>query len=236
MATQAHDHRRNPTARRMPMALGIALGLQATAALAGPPAFSSDDEELLYFWGTTMGQQVRDAGIGDAASLQWITRGLQDAAANEAPAFGDEYPSLLNNHLVLRRKQAAAAEAVEAGKYVERMAAEKGARRTDSGLVYKELAAGKGKRPTADSVVKVHYTGTLRDGQVFDSSVGRGAPLETRLNAVIPCWTEAVQLMKPGGKARVTCPPAIAYGERGNRGIPGNAALTFEVELLEVRE
>lgn len=236
MTTRIDRRRRRVSLGRLAGALGLALALQSTAAHADAPTFSSDDEELLYFWGTQFGRQVRDAGISDAASVEWLKRGLQDSVDGKAPSFGDEYPSLLNNHLVLRRKQAVEAETVEAGKYVKRMAAEKGARQTDTGLVYQQLAAGKGKRPTVDSVVLVHYTGTLRDGTVFDSSVSRGSPLETRLNAVIPCWTEAIPMMKPGGRARVTCPPALAYGERGNRGIPGGAALTFEVELLEVRD
>jgi len=107
---------------------------------------------------------------------------------------------------------------------------------TDSGLVIRELLLGRGAQPTKGSRVKVHYTGTLRDGAIFDSSVARGQPLETRLDKVIPCWSEAIPMMRVGGKARITCPPDLAYGTRGNRGIPGGAALSFEVELLEVSQ
>jgi FKBP-type peptidyl-prolyl cis-trans isomerase FkpA len=106
---------------------------------------------------------------------------------------------------------------------------------TASGLVYESLKEGSGTSPTATDVVRVHYRGTLTDGKEFDSSYKRGQPAEFPLNRVIKCWTEGVQLMKPGGKARLTCPPAIAYGERGAGGvIPPNATLQFEVELLEV--
>jgi FKBP-type peptidyl-prolyl cis-trans isomerase FkpA len=105
-----------------------------------------------------------------------------------------------------------------------------------SGLVYQSLTEGTGASPAATDTVQVHYKGTLQDGKEFDSSYARGRPAEFALNRVIPCWTEGVQLMKPGGKARLTCPPAIAYGAAGIGGvIPPNATLNFEVELISVR-
>ena len=104
-----------------------------------------------------------------------------------------------------------------------------------SGLVFQSLVDGKGASPAATDVVKVHYRGTFPEGKEFDSSYKRGEPTEFPLNGVIPCWTEGVQLMKVGGKAKLTCPPAIAYGERGAGGvIPPNATLQFEVELLGI--
>jgi FKBP-type peptidyl-prolyl cis-trans isomerase len=96
--------------------------------------------------------------------------------------------------------------------------------------------AGEGAQPGPTDKVKVHYHGTLRDGTVFDSSVDRGTPAEFPLDRVIPCWTEAVTQMKVGGKRRIVCPAAIAYGSRGMGQIPGDAALVFEVELLEIVE
>jgi FKBP-type peptidyl-prolyl cis-trans isomerase FkpA len=105
-----------------------------------------------------------------------------------------------------------------------------------SGLVFQSLVDGKGASPAATDVVKVHYRGTFPDGKEFDSSYKRGEPTEFPLNGVIPCWTEGVQLMKVGGKARLTCPPGIAYGARGAGGvIPPNATLTFEIELVAVK-
>ena len=105
-----------------------------------------------------------------------------------------------------------------------------------SGLVFQSLKEGVGDSPKATDTVKVHYRGTLADGKQFDSSYKRGEPTEFPLNRVIPCWTEGVQRMKPGGKAKLVCPPSIAYGERGAGGvIPPNATLTFEVELVSVR-
>ena len=107
---------------------------------------------------------------------------------------------------------------------------------TASGLVYESLKEGSGESPKATDTVKVHYKGTFPDGKEFDSSYKRGEPTEFPLNRVIPCWTEGMQRMKPGGKAKLTCPAAIAYGARGAGGvIPPNATLHFEIELLSVR-
>ncbi len=106
-----------------------------------------------------------------------------------------------------------------------------------SGMVYESLKDGSGTSPKPTDRVKVHYRGTLANGgKEFDSSYSRGQPAEFPLNRVIPCWTEGVQKMKPGGKAKLTCPAAIAYGDRGAAGglIPPGATLNFEVELLEV--
>jgi FKBP-type peptidyl-prolyl cis-trans isomerase FkpA len=112
---------------------------------------------------------------------------------------------------------------------------EAGAQVTKSGLVYTPMKEGTGASPKATDKVKVHYKGTFPDGKEFDSSYKRNEPTEFPLNGVIPCWTEGVQLMKTGGKAKLTCPAAIAYGQRGAGGvIPPNATLVFEIELLAI--
>ena len=106
---------------------------------------------------------------------------------------------------------------------------------TKSGMIFMALKEGSGKNPAATDTVKVHYRGTLPDGREFDSSYARGEPATFALNRVIPCWTEGVQRMKVGGKAKLVCPPGIAYGERGAGGvIPPNATLVFEVELIGI--
>jgi FKBP-type peptidyl-prolyl cis-trans isomerase FkpA len=114
-------------------------------------------------------------------------------------------------------------------------AKEPGATQTTSGLVYRAIKDGTGAAPKATDLVKVHYRGTFPDGREFDSSYKRNEPAEFPLNQVIPCWTEGVQRMKVGGKAKLTCPAAIAYGARGaGTVIPPNATLLFEVELLGI--
>jgi FKBP-type peptidyl-prolyl cis-trans isomerase FkpA len=114
-------------------------------------------------------------------------------------------------------------------------AKEAGAQTTPSGLVFRTLTEGSGPTPKATDVVRVHYRGTFPDGKEFDSSFKRNQPAEFPLNRVIPCWTEGVQKIKVGGKAKLTCPSEIAYGQRGAPGaIPPNATLVFEVELLGI--
>ena len=107
---------------------------------------------------------------------------------------------------------------------------------TASGLRFEPLVVGSGAHPTAADKVRVHYVGRFLDGREFDSSIKRGQPAEFPLNRVIKCWTEGVQLMQVGGKARLHCPSSIAYGERGAGGgeIPPNTPLVFEVELLAI--
>ena len=114
-------------------------------------------------------------------------------------------------------------------------AKEPGAQVMPSGLVFRALKPGTGPSPQATDKVRVHYRGTFPDGKEFDSSYARGQPAEFPLDRVIKCWTEGVQMLKVGGKAKLTCPPGIAYGERGAGGvIPPNATLHFEVELLGI--
>ena len=105
---------------------------------------------------------------------------------------------------------------------------------TASGLIFKELTAGTGASPKATDRVKVHYHGSLIDGTVFDSSVERGEPVTFALDQVVKGWTEGLQMMKVGGKAKLTIPPELAYGPGGRSGIPPNATLIFEVELLGI--
>lgn len=123
----------------------------------------------------------------------------------------------------------------ESRAFLKKMAATEGAKKTSSGLIYFELKKGSGKRPTVDDSVKVHYHGTLIEGKVFDSSVERGEPVSLPLTKVIPCWTEGLQKMRVGGKARLICPAELAYGNRGVGSlIPPGAALVFEIELLGI--
>ena len=107
--------------------------------------------------------------------------------------------------------------------------------KTPSGLIYESLKEGTGELASPEAKVQVHYRGTLANGKEFDSSYKRGEPATFPLNRVIPCWTEGVSKMREGGKAKLTCPPGIAYGSRGaGSAVPPDAILTFEVELLKV--
>jgi FKBP-type peptidyl-prolyl cis-trans isomerase FkpA len=142
---------------------------------------------------------------------------------------------LMASHAMAQGSASASAPAsVDA--FAAAAAKEAGAVVLPSGLVFKSIKDGTGRNPRATDTVVVHYRGILANGQEFDSSYKRGQTAEFPLNRVIPCWTEGVQMIKAGGKARLTCPASIAYGARGagNGLIPPNATLQFEVELKEI--
>jgi FKBP-type peptidyl-prolyl cis-trans isomerase FklB len=130
---------------------------------------------------------------------------------------------------------APAAQADVNSAFLAQNKAKDGVQVTSSGLQYRVLREGTGKQPSATDTVRVHYRGRLVDGTVFDSSYKRGQPAEFPLNAVIPGWTEGVQLMREGAKYEFVIPAPLAYGAKGAGDvIPPGATLIFEVELLEV--
>ncbi|MBQ7711925.1 MAG: FKBP-type peptidyl-prolyl cis-trans isomerase [Bacteroidales bacterium] len=144
---------------------------------------------------------------------------------------------------VERRQKEAVQLTIDAGKkYLDSIRNNKSVRTTESGLSYRCIREGNGKRPSLNKdvkggkpdKVKVHYTGTLSNGKVFDSSVQRGQPITFALDRVIPGWTEGLQLMDEGSKYMLYIPYNLAYGEHAAGDIPGGSTLTFEVELLEI--
>ena len=203
----------------------------AAQAAAAP---ETDDEKILYALGLILGQNVENANLTED-EMVFVRRGLNDIAlGRDAQIELEQYGPMIQGFMDERVQAASADELTEATAFVEEQAALEGAVRTDSGLIIQEMTAGTGANPTDADTVTVHYHGTLRDGTVFDSSVDRGEPATFPLGQVIPCWTEGVQLIQVGGKSRLVCPPDLAYGPVGPPGIPGNAALVFEVELLEI--
>jgi FKBP-type peptidyl-prolyl cis-trans isomerase len=170
------------------------------------------------------------------AELELVMKGLRDGATGKAKADLDPAQQAAVNELARTRMQKAADKTkAQNPAYLSKKAAEKGAFKTESGAIVIPIAEGKGASPVATDTVKVHYTGKLVDGKVFDSSVQRGQPAEFPLNGVIKCWTEGLQKMKVGGKATLVCPPEIAYGEQGRPPqIPPASVLTFEIELLDI--
>jgi FKBP-type peptidyl-prolyl cis-trans isomerase FkpA len=207
-----------------------------TPKAAASPAAPSEEDKTLYAMGLMLGRGVAPLKL-TPTQLEQVSRGMVDAATGKKPEVELQTYGPKVQQFAQERAAAAAVTAASEGKaYEDKAAAEAGAVKLPSGLVFKTVTAGSGASPAATDVVRVHYHGTLVDGTVFDSSVQRGQPAEFPLNRVIPCWTEGVQRMKVGEKARLVCPASIAYGERGSGPIPGGATLTFEVELLEIKK
>ncbi|WP_448912264.1 FKBP-type peptidyl-prolyl cis-trans isomerase [Haemophilus sputorum] len=190
-----------------------------------------------YGIGLQIGQQL--AGSGMEVEAEAVARGIFDVLNNNPPAIDiNEVTKALQE--LGQRAEAAQAEAFKALEaenqaFLEENKKAAGVIVTDSGLQYEILTEGNGSKPTAESTVRVHYTGSLIDGTVFDSSVKRGTPAEFPVGGVIKGWTEALQLMPVGSKWRLTIPHNLAYGERGaGASIPPFATLVFEVELLDI--
>jgi len=175
-------------------------------------------------------------GMFTAGEIALIKKGFGDGLLEGQPLVEMEvYGPKLNPFLQQRVVQAAEAEKAKGSAYLEQAAAEEGAVKTASGLVYKELQAGTGAQPAMTDSVEVHYTGKLIDGTVFDSSVERGQPIVHPLNGFVPGWSEGVGMMKVGGKAQLVIPPGLAYGDQPSGQIPAGSTLVFEVELLGIK-
>jgi FKBP-type peptidyl-prolyl cis-trans isomerase FkpA len=211
----------------------LVLAMTAGSALAAKP-LKTEEDKTLYALGLSVGQSLKTFSL-TPAELERVKEGMSDAVTGAKPKVEiQDYMSKLNELAKARQTAASGLEKKKGEEYAAKAAKEKGAVKTESGLVFKELTAGKGESPKATDQVKVHYRGTLIDGTEFDSSYKRNEPATFPLNGVIPCWTEGVQKMQPGGKAKLVCPSSIAYGDRGRPSIPGGATLVFEVELLEI--
>ncbi|MBI4248088.1 MAG: FKBP-type peptidyl-prolyl cis-trans isomerase [Elusimicrobia bacterium] len=208
---------------------------KVAAKRAPQAAPSTEEEKTLYALGLVVGRNLTTFSLS-ASEVGFVELGLRDAALGKEPqvdlqVYGPKLEALNQS----RAGKKAAQEKTKAKSFLDKAAKEPGASASSSGLIYTDIRAGTGDSPKATDKVKVHYHGTLTDGKVFDSSVQRGQPAEFPLNGVIPCWTEGVQKMKVGGKAKLVCPSKIAYGDAGSPPvIPGGAALIFEVELLDI--
>ena len=192
-------------------------------------------DEVSYALGLSIGQNFKASGIKAITSEDFIA-GLQDALAEREPQMTTERAREVINQLFMRLQQEEAELNAAAGKeYQEIMRHKSGVVTLPSGLQYEIIKEGKGAKPKATDKVRVHYHGTLINGVVFDSSVERGEPTEFSLNAVIPGWTEILQLMPVGSKWRVVIPSELAYGSRGAGDvIRPNMTLIFEIELLDI--
>ncbi|HTC88900.1 MAG TPA: FKBP-type peptidyl-prolyl cis-trans isomerase [Bryobacteraceae bacterium] len=206
----------------------------APAAKATLPVLSTDEQKTIYALGLQMYRSLGQFDLSPA-EVELIKRALGDAAAGKPAVDVNEWGPKFQAFEQARAARVAEKQKAGSNAYLAKAATEPGAIKTESGLIYTDLRPGSGASPKASDSVKVNYRGTLIDGTEFDSSYQRNQPAQFPLSGVIHCWTEGVQKMKVGGKARLVCPSEIAYGDKGHPPvIPGGATLIFEIELLEI--
>jgi FKBP-type peptidyl-prolyl cis-trans isomerase FkpA len=213
----------------------ILLTLLTTTSSAGDIP-KTEEDKTLYALGMFVSRSLSVFDLSPA-ELEVVKQGLTDAALGKSPAMDlSIYNEKVQELARLRRKARGEKMAAVNKDFLDSSAKEKGAVKTESGLIYMSIKEGNGNTPKPTATVKVNYRGTLPDGTEFDSSYKRGKPIEFKLDRVIKCWTEGLQKMKPGGKAKLVCPANLAYGEvgAGDLILPG-ATLAFDVELLEVK-
>jgi FKBP-type peptidyl-prolyl cis-trans isomerase len=242
----------------LPLALATAVTLTACNQEASTPATSeapqatqaasdvsleSSDQRLSYGIAYGLGQRMANDKV--PLDVEAFTAGMRDALeGNESRLSPEEVQAEMQAYQEKMQAEQQAAQAVAAEANKEAASAffvENGAREdvvtTDSGLQYEVIEVGEGSKPSAEDSVQVHYRGTLLDGTEFDSSYSRGEPVTFGVGQVIPGWTEALQLMPVGSKWKLYIPSDLAYGAGGAGGVIGpNAALVFEVELLDIVE
>ncbi len=203
----------------------------------------SSADRISYALGVNLGGNFASQGV--AVNPDFLLQGLKDAMADSPLLLTDE--ELREAMLALRedmqKKQQARMEEIgrrnqqESDAFFKENGKKKGIVTLPSGLQYQVVKEGTGKKPGKDDTVTVHYTGTLLNGQEFDSSHKRGEPATFKVGGVIPGWTEALQLMKEGGQMKLFIPPQLAYGEHGAGPIIApNSALIFDVELLKIEK
>jgi FKBP-type peptidyl-prolyl cis-trans isomerase FkpA len=226
-----------PAAAPKAAGTGATKGAPPKAPVGAPksaaPALATDDEKAIYALGLSMYRSLSQFDLSPA-ELEIVKRALSDAAAGKPALDMNAWTPKIGALSGARSARVAGKQKAASGAYLAKAAAEPGAIKTDSGLIYRQLKAGAGASPKASDTVKVNYRGTLTNGTEFDSSYKRNEPAQFPLTGVIKCWTEGVQKMKVGGKAQLVCPSDLAYGDRGNPSIPGGATLIFEIELLDI--
>lgn len=219
----------------------ITLAMAAAPLVAGAQELESQSERVGYMIGMDIGNSIKDQQ--DQVDLDTLLQGIRDVyEGNDTLLSTAEAQQIRQQYMQERRaqmqqeRQAQAETNLEEGEaFLAENANKEGVQVTDSDLQYKVIESGDGASPSAEDTVTVHYRGKLLNGTEFDSSYSRGQPASFALDQVIPGWTEGVQLMNVGSKYRFFVPPDLAYGEQGSRGIPPNATLIFDVELLDVK-
>ncbi len=221
--------------RHVTGAVSAVVLLMSSLSWAAAPEPANDEQKTLYALGAAISQSLTPFTLNES-ELEFVKAGLADGVLKRQQKVDMQvYGPKIQQMQQVRANALADVEKKAGASFLTKAAAEAGAKKTESGAIVTVMKEGKGATPKDTDTVKVHYHGTLIDGTVFDSSVKRGEPATFPLNQVIKCWTEAVQLIKVGGKSKLVCPSGIAYGDRGSPPVikPG-ATLIFEVELLDI--
>ena len=215
----------------------------ALASTAQAVELETEQQKVSYSLGLIFASQVKPTM--PELDLEAFTAAVKDSYDDAEPKLNDQQVQEVMQAFQQKKmeeqkalyEQQVAENKSKGEAFMADNAKRDGVTTTDSGLQYEQLVAGTGAQPAATDKVTVHYTGTLIDGTKFDSSVDRGEPATFPLNGVIKGWTEGLQLMKEGGKAKLVIPAQLAYGEQGSGGaIPPNSTLVFTVELIKVEK
>ncbi len=201
---------------------------------ATAPAKTPDGNRALRDIGYSIARSLEPLGL-TAAEMDKVIAGIRQGVADPAKMKQDQDSmENLNNWARAKVEQKTEREKAKGAAYLAKQAQQKGAIKTEGGVVVIPVREGTGPSPGPNDKVKVHYTGTLVNGTKFDDSREKNQPAEFSLSGVVPCWTQALQKMKAGGRAKIVCPSDLAYGPRGTPNIPPNSILHFDVELLDV--
>ena len=207
----------------------------AHAGAAKPAAADAEQDKTLYALGVLLSRNLETFQLSEA-EFAHVKAGMIDGFHKKADAASAEASMSQIQALQRARSAALAQHQRDLGQaYLDKAASASGASKTASGLLYVPVVVGSWPSPERSDRVKVNYEGRLTDGTVFDSSVQHGQAATLQVGGIIPCWTEALQLMKVGGKSRIVCPATLAYGDRGAppKILPG-ATLEFDIELLSI--
>ena len=211
----------------------LCIGTSATFAATTEP--TTDEQKTLYAMGLTISQSINSFTLSEA-ELELVKAGITDGVFKRPPkvdlqTFGPKIQQLQQT----RASVVAEPEKKAGAAFLAKVAAEPGAKKTESGAILKTIKEGSGATPKVTDMVKVHYQGTLIDGTVFDSSTKQSEPAMLRVNEMGKCWVEGMQQIKVGGKSKLICPSTLAYRDKGLPPLikPG-ATLVFEIELLEI--
>jgi len=221
--------------KRFLVPLVLAAFVGGGVAHAADPELKTDDDKTRYALGMVIANQLAAFKL-TPAELDLVKAGLSDGVAGKTGKVDLETFGPKIQPLAQQRRAAGAAEEKKKGKeYLDKIAANSKIKKLDAGILLETVAEGTGASPTATDNVKVNYKGTTIDGHVFDSSEKHGGPATFKLDQVVKCWSQGLQFMKVGGKAKLYCPSDAAYGDRGQGAdIPPGATLVFDVELLEI--